>query len=334
MSRRLGGAFALLFMGSLALSACSGGHTPPSTQSTSTTAGGEAAGQWSRAIPLAAHVDLSVVSCPSANFCLAGSTTGQSYRLTNGKSSSIGSVGSSPSPQGTTYLTCSTPAFCVAVPNLNQVVTFNGTGWSAPTTISGAQGFTAVSCVGTTFCVSIDGEGNSFVYNGARWSGNVGAWGAANQISCVSPSFCIAAEGGPSVWDGHTWTQPNDADAQGQLNSVSCVSSAFCEAVDSSGDVLAWNGTSFSTPVSIATEPPLSGTNGSGLTGVSCASTTFCVAVDSIGRAFVFNGSTWTKGSLIDTGGALTSVSCASTTFCVAVDHHGNAYVFGGVSNT
>ncbi len=99
---------------------------------------------------------------------------------------------------------------------------FNGSAWQPPATISAAQGFTAIDCTSTTFCITIDGEGNSFAYNGSRWSGNLGAWGAANQISCVSPTFCVAAEGGPTVFNGSTWTQPTDSDTLGQLNSVSC----------------------------------------------------------------------------------------------------------------
>ncbi len=143
----------------------------------------------------------------------------------------------------------------------------------------------------------------------------------------MSPSFCVAAEGGPSVWDGHTWTQPNDADTQGQLNSVSCASASFCVLVDSSGDVLTWNGLAFSAPASIATEPPLTGTDASGLTAVSCPTPTFCRAVDSVGRVFGWNGTTWSAGTLIDNGHALTAISCPTTSYCVAVDRSGNAFL-------
>jgi hypothetical protein len=96
--------------------------------------------------------------------------------------------------------------------------------------------------------------------------------------------------------------------------------------VDSNGGALTWNGQAFSAPTPLASEPPLAGSNASGLTGVSCPTTTFCRAVDSIGRVFAYNGSTWSKGTLIDRGQALTSISCSSTTYCVAVDRAGNAF--------
>jgi hypothetical protein len=96
--------------------------------------------------------------------------------------------------------------------------------------------------------------------------------------------------------------------------------------VDSSGGVVTWNGIGFTTPASIATEPPLNGTDASGLTGVSCPTATYCRAVDSIGRVFGWNGTSWSNGTLIDNGHALTAISCPTTTYCVAVDRSGNAF--------
>ena len=179
----------------LVLSACGGGSPGTTTTTTTTTATttpttssgappttavpgtAAGAGTWSAPLTLAKGVDLSVVSCPVAGTCLAGSAGGLSYRLTGRTVAALGGVGPAPSPQGVSYLTCTSAAFCAAVPNLNQAVLYNGSAWSAPVTIPGAQGFESIVCVGTTFCVAIDGEGNSFVYNGTRWSGNVGRLG-------------------------------------------------------------------------------------------------------------------------------------------------------------
>jgi hypothetical protein len=285
------------------------------------------AGSWSARIAVAPGTELTTVSCPAAGTCYAGSSGGQTYRLLFDKVTPLGPAVPSPSPQGTSYLSCPLANFCAAAPSLNQVATYDGSSWQAPATIEAAQGFTAIDCTGPGFCITIDGEGNSFENTGSGWSGNLGAWGAANQISCVSPTFCVAAEGGPSVWNGSTWTQPNDADAQGQLNAVSCASASFCALVDSSGAVLTWNGLGFTPPQTIATEPPLDGTNASGLTGVSCPTPTFCRAVDSLGRVFGWNGSAWSSGTLIDNGRALTAISCPTTTYCVAVDRSGYAFI-------
>jgi len=244
-------ALALLVAGCGGASTGSGAPTTTTAKATTTTTTGPA-GSWSKAIPMAPGADLSVVSCPAAGVCLAGSTAGQTFELFYDKVTPLGPPVPAPSPQGASFLACATPGFCAAAPNLNQVAFYNGMGWQAPTTIAAAQGFTAVACTGPSFCITIDGEGNSFNYDGRSWSGNLGAWGAANQISCVTPAFCVAAEGGPSVWDGHTWTQPNDADAAGQLNSVSCATTSFCVLVDSNGGALTWNGQGFSPPASIS----------------------------------------------------------------------------------
>ena len=255
--------------------------------------------------------------------------TGRTYRLFIEKGHRPGARRAGALAPGSVVSLVCRRRVLAAAPNLNQVALFNGSAWEPPATIPAAQGITAIDCTGPSFCITIDGEGNSFVYDGSGWSGNLGAWGAANQISCVSPAFCVAAEGGPSVWNGHTWTQPGDADTQGQLNSVSCATTSFCVLVDSSGSVLTWNGLGFTAPASIASEPPVTGTDASGLTAVSCPTTTFCRAVDSIGRVFGWNGTAWSGGTLIDDGHALTSISCPTITFCVAVDRSGDAFVSG-----
>ncbi len=320
----------------LLVAGCSSSPAISSAPTTSTTAVHSStpttsapAGKWSLRVPVAPGTDLTSVSCPIAGTCYAGSRSGQTYRLLFDKVTSLGPAVPSPSPQGTSYLSCPSVTFCAAAPSLNQVATYDGRSWQPPVTISAAMGFTAIDCTGPTFCITIDGEGNSFEDNGGGWSGNLGAWGAANQLSCVSPTFCVAAEGGPSVWNGSTWTQPDDADAQGQLNSVSCASTSFCVLVDSSGAALTWDGLGFSPPQTIAAEPPVNGTNASGLTGVSCPTPTFCRAVDSFGRVFGWNGSTWSSGTLIDNGRALTAISCPTITYCVAVDRSGNAFFSG-----
>ena len=284
------------------------------------------AGAWSGAIRVAPGADLSVVSCGASGSCLVGSVAGASYRLSGRAVVALPPAVASPAPQGPSWLACA-GAFCAAAADADQVALLEGTAWSAPATLPGAQGITAVACTGASFCVVIDGEGNSFAYDGQGWSGNLGAWGAANQISCTSASFCVAAEGGPSVWDGDTWTRPGEADDQGQLNAVSCATPAFCALVDSNGDVLSWNGSGFSAPQRIATEPATAGSDTSGLTGVSCPTPSFCQAVDSLGRVFAWNGTAWSAGTVIDPGHALSSVSCPTTSYCVAVDRAGNAFV-------
>ena len=182
--------------------------TTTTSPTTTTTAGNAAVGTWSAAVRVAPGSTLTAVSCPAADNCLMGTSKGLTYRLAFIEVTALGPAVPSPAPSGVSYLSCSSISFCAAAPSLNQVALYNGTSWAAPATLAAAQGFTAIDCTGPTFCITIDGEGNSFAYNGRSWGGNIGAWGAANQISCVSPTFCVAAEGGPSVFNGRGGPNP------------------------------------------------------------------------------------------------------------------------------
>jgi len=160
--------------------ATSGTPTTSVTAPSSTTTTTAHAGKWSVSVPVAPGTDLTVVSCPVAGTCYAGSSGGLTYRLLHDKVTPLGPAVPSPSPQGASYLSCPSATFCAAAPSPNQVATYDGRAWQAPATVPAAQGFTAIDCTGLAFCITIDGEGNSFAYDGSGWSGNLGAWGAAN----------------------------------------------------------------------------------------------------------------------------------------------------------
>ncbi len=121
------------------------------------------------------------------------------------------------------------------------------------------------------------------------------------------------------------WSPKTDIDGTNILESVSCPSTSFCAAVDNAGDVLTYNGTSWSTD-------HLDGTNI--LEGVSCPTTTFCAAVDNDGEVTTYNGTTWTTPASIDGTTVMSSVSCTSSSFCTAVDNGGNALIYNGTTWT
>jgi hypothetical protein len=125
-----------------------------------------------------------------------------------------------------------------------------------------------------------------------------------------------------------TWSSPVSLygySGAGFLSSVSCPSASFCMAVDGSGNALSYNGSAWSTPVSI------NGTNS--LNSVSCPSASFCMAVDGSGNALSYNGSAWSTPVSINGTNSLNSVSCPSASFCMAGDYYGN-YIVYGVSPT
>jgi phage-related protein len=125
--------------------------------------------------------------------------------------------------------------------------------------------------------------------------------------------------------------QPGPDHQSGNFRSVSCPTATFCMAVDESGNnALAWNGTSWSRPVTI--DPDGDRVE---LTSVSCATPAFCAAVDTLGRAITWNGQRWSAPDEVDPHGAgLESVSCPTASFCEAVDGNGNGLTWTGNSWT
>jgi hypothetical protein len=162
------------------------------------------------------------------------------------------------------------------------------------------------------------------------------------------------------------WSTPTLIDSTGQLDSVSCASTTFCMAVDTSGNILSYDGTAWSTLDNtgnlLGTVSCVSSTDcetvGTGNTGgnvfafdgsswssgdsidpgyklhsISCATSSFCVAGAAV-NVFTYNGSSWSSAQAIDPGNSsgegLPSVSCPTSSFCAAVDAYGNAFVLNG----
>jgi RHS repeat-associated protein len=116
------------------------------------------------------------------------------------------------------------------------------------------------------------------------------------------------------------WSPKTNIDGTKTLYSISCPTATFCAATDNAGDVLTYNGTSWTTDA-------IDGTNT--VEGVSCPTASFCVAVDNDGNAIIWNGS-WALSTGIDGTTAMWSVSCTSSTFCTAVDNAGSVLVYNG----
>ena len=147
--------------------------------------------------------------------------------------------------------------------------------------------------------------------------------GEPASVSCPTSGSCVAVDGHGNAltYDGTSWSTPLSVDPSGAPTSVSCPSPSFCAAVDASGNALTYDGSSW---VSW-------GAVGGGLDAVSCASASFCVAGDAQGHALTYNGTSW-SAPLSVTSGGIASVSCPTSTFCAAVTNEGGAAVYNGSS--
>jgi len=200
---------------------------------------------------------LSSVSCTSPTFCEMLSLADGSVDTAtwNGKSVANGALdtwlGFGPQP-GQGEVSCTTSTFCVAVDQMGNAFTYDGSSWSKPTAL--VPGWTAdmvgVSCPLTTFCVAIDAAGNQYTFNGTTWTAaaSIDTAGAPQAISCTVTHFCVMADlsGNVATFNGATWSGTSNVDPVTTpgtgLTGVSCANAAECVAVDWEGNALTGTG--------------------------------------------------------------------------------------------
>jgi hypothetical protein len=306
----------------------------------------------------------SSVSCaPATSFCTMVDDLGDDLQSTSGGVN--WTVPKFIDDGGTSLVgvSCVSTIFCAATDTMGNVVTYNGSQWTAPTSVD-TNGSDDVSCTSSTFCVAVDDAGDAVTLTGTSWSApalvDPDGFGLTSVSCTEAPStFCAAVDTDGNVFttdDGVSWATAS-IDPGNFLTSVSCTTASFCVAVDTVGNAFTFDGTSWSaddhidgnqdlTSVSCTTTPSNHCTavdqegnavpynNGwatpanidsSGLTGVSCATATFCQAVDDDGATITVDQANLVE---IDPGTSLNAISCSSATFCVAVDPFGEALIY------
>ena len=164
------------------------------------------------------------------------------------------------------------------------------------------------------------------VWNGVSWGTpkKIPSTGGPLAVSCTSSLFCVAATGiGDLVlFNGTTWTSTGPT---GDLVvGVTCTSSSACTASTESGAVLTYNGATWTI------HPPAAGKSFASLPGtLSCPTSGFCADVTASALS-TWNGTSWTTVTLGSVD--FNSVSCASATSCVAVNYNGQAATWNGVT--
>jgi hypothetical protein len=144
--------------------------------------------------------------------------------------------------------------------------------------------------------------------------------GALGSVSCVSTSWCMAADTGGNIlhFNGLTWSPPQHV-LNAPIDAVSCASAKFCAATTDDGHISYYRGTSWSAAANV--------NSGERVIGLSCPLATFCMGVDGDGAALHFNGTTWSGAVEVGMAGMQT-VSCPSAKFCVAGDWDGGVWTW------
>lgn len=266
------------------------------------------------------EAELTSVSCPAQNFCLA---VGYSF------------------PQGSGFSTL--------------VESWNGSTWSiisSPNVSGYSNQLFGVSCISATNCQAVgnynDPAGDFYTlvesWNGSAMSivkspNSANGHGELYGVSCVSSTFCAAVGDSTRLnnttlvetWNGASWSlapSPSPGTISSFLQAVSCVQTTQCTAAggySTTGPlrtlVEVWNGTAWSVVAS-----PNKGKSSTSnlLAGVSCASANACEAVGSSGKATLvesWDGSTWSvvKSPNPSSLARFNGVSCVSATNCKAV---------------
>lgn len=232
---------------------------------------------------------------------------------------------------------CPSPTQCHAVDNQGDFLSYDGTSWTS-TFVNPDHYWGALSCPTATFCVAGDADGNVWTYDSGSWTGptNISAGVEAqpfsstafpdgiSQVSCPpgQTTFCVAVDnsGYAMTYDGTTWSTPVSIDA-GYLVEVSCASTTLCVASDSSGGVVTYDGSTW-TPLAL----------GTGSVEASCASSAFCVAGDSLGDVYYYRDGSWSERPVaLDPGSAITAVSCSSAV-CAVGDVEGRVFILSPIT--
>jgi hypothetical protein len=272
---------------------------------------------------------LSVLSCPSASFCVAAKES--SAEAWNGKRWTSGAISHTAfdgKVNGIIYgLSCSAPDFCLAIGGLEGLFAeyWNGKSWPSASLVvpKGSDvdiSLTGLSCVSRDFCLT---TGNYATENGEGSGGTLA-----------------------EVWNGHAWkiiASPGQTVLNESINAASCTASTNCMTIGSdqanNGQTTLfaahWNGHSWKVS-------KLPGTYGIGTwagdaggpSSLSCPTATDCVAVGSFAKfvphkpfsdrdvALIWNGRSWRATK---PGGpvGISTVSCASARDCVATGQPG-----------
>jgi len=297
--------------------------------------------KWTTGTTLvAAKGGVDVVSCATANYCVAADRSGS-------VSTYDGSTWSSPvTVDGTnafTAISCPTTTFCVATDAAGNYVVMNNALWGAPTAFASTNSpvMRGVSCPSSSFCLAVGETANfspvDFFFDNGAWYPDTVAFSpsdtsAFDAVSCTSSEVCWATDLGGGVVNfalatGSTPTlahpatpTPLDPTSPGYVgDSISCVSPTSCVVGSRANEVSVLSGTSWTTtPLFVA-----------GSTGVlvSCVQST-CVANNSLGQGVssVAPFTTWSASGELNMLSQIDGLSCFTVTTgtsCLAVDNDG-----------
>ena len=203
---------------------------------------------WSKARKISPAGYTFKISCPTSTFCAAVGASG-----TPGMPSAIVTFNGhswrsyKTSTTGATNdrllgVSCSSSRFCVATNFDGQILTFDGTKWTANRT-TGPTGLISVSCTAARFCMAVSVSGGSMTSRNGTWSSAkpITAFNkaAAYSVSCATATNCsvIGLSGVTITWASGRWSTLSTVFPGGYVAgvSISCFAKGHCVAVNDKG---------------------------------------------------------------------------------------------------
>ena len=203
------------------------------------------------------------ISCPTSRFCmLISKNEGAIFDGHTWSPVAVNLQGSGAYPS----LSCASAELCLA--ENGSVSLWNGHEWVSQSENLLPNGSASVACATDGFCLAVDAGSTVVAYEGRSWV-NVAGIPTANgveQLFCASSVSCLGQDeaGGTRKFNGVAWNRVAPSPLFPALQ-MACGGIDFCVAI-SDVDVTVWNGSSWSSPMSLYQRQSLAT-----LTGISCA---------------------------------------------------------------
>jgi hypothetical protein len=279
---------------------------------------------WSAPVQVSTQGPLVSVSCPSWSMCVAVTSGGFSYTLSDGTWSSGSSFDAN---ADVVAVSCHSVAMCAAVDLSGDASVYNGMAWSAPVSVVGSASasLVGVACpMNSAYCLASASNGRLYSFNGSSWElTHTLTGGPPGAVSCSSRTTCAVIGSAGFIWlqAGPVWKSTLLDQAHGFLTSVSCPTNTFCAAVDRAGSALTYEAGQWSAPAPVKSGAPF--------LAVSCPSVSFCMAIDAGGDFidgsdyYIYKGATWVTGGFAFED--LSALSCTSDIFCLGLTSIGGS---------
>lgn len=222
-------------------------------------------------------------------------------------------------PRAIGSVSCPAATFCAAAASNSDVLTFDGTSWTA-SHLPSSIGLQAVSCPVVGVCLAVNADGVVWKYQGSSWGQPVQtSMTNVHALSCPTTDFCVATGkfGAVYTFDGADWSLAFQ-DSERIVNSVSCVSPTFCIGVDSWGTVFTYDGAIWTNTATIPEADV-----------VSCTATDVCEILTFGSDAYRFDGSQWRSDGSAGVSSP-SAMSCVGVSFCAVVGRAGSASTNAG----